>query len=249
MMKKIILTLSGSLILTASTLLFADDKEWSYSGDSGPEKWASLSPDYALCGNGKNQSPVNIDPKKTFKGQTRGIKFNYGFLIADSIKNTGKMIQVDVRGGNIQVDDSKFELKHLNFHIPSEHKIGDQHFPLEIQFVHQAENNEMATVSMMIIPGRQSRLLSKLIPEIPKAGESKRLSANTLRSIEMQKKIGSYFRYNGSMTTPPCSEGVRWFVMKNNQSMSKEQYQQLKDAMQADNNRAVQALNARMVLE
>lgn len=239
-----------SLLLLQPLSLSAEDSKWSYSGDTGPEKWASLSAENSLCGGGKNQSPVNIDPAKTFNGQTKGIKFNYGLILADSIKNTGNMIQVEVGGGtNIKVDDIEFELKHLNFHIPSENKIGDQHFPLEIQFVHESKNQELATVSMMVVPGRQSRMLDKLLPKIPEAGKSKRLAAKALRSIEMQKKIGSYYRYNGSMTTPPCSEGVRWFVMKQNQSMSKAQYQQLKDAIKVDNNRPVQALNARMIME
>ena len=248
-MKKTIPSLLTALALTMSAGLAAEQTNWSYAGETGPEKWASLSPENVLCSSGKNQSPVNIDPAKTFNAQTKGIKFNYGLILADSIKNTGNMIQVEAGGGNIKVDDIEFELKHLNFHIPSENKVGDQHFPLEIQFVHESENKELATVSMMVVPGRQSRFLSKLIPKIPEAGKSKRLSANSLRSIEMQKKIGSYYRYNGSMTTPPCTEGVRWFVMKQNQSMSKAQYQQLKDVIKVDNNRPVQALNARMIVE
>ncbi|KAG1651207.1 Carbonic anhydrase [Nymphon striatum] len=214
----------------------------------------SLSPDNALCNSGKNQSPVNIDPAKTFnaqsvRGKPWGIKFNYGLLIADSIKNTGNLVQVEARGGNIQVDGIEFELKHLDFHIPSENTLAGQHFPLEIQFFHESKNKEQATVSMMIVPGRQSRLLSKLLPELPEVGQENRLSANTIRSIEMEKKIGSYYRYNGSLTKPPCTEGVRWFVMKQNQTMSKEQYQQLKAAISVDNNRPVQALNARMIVE
>ena len=253
-MKKIIIPLFTSLLVATSSNLSAEEAGWSYSGETAPEHWANLSPENALCGSGKNQSPVNIDPTKTFNAQSVagkewGIKFNYGFLIADSIKNTGNMIQVEARGGNIKVDDIEFELKRLDFHIPSENKIGDQHFPLEIQFVHESKNQELATVSMMIVPGGQSRLLSKLLPELPQAGESNRLSANTTRSLEMQKKIGSYYRYNGSMTAPPCKEGVRWFVMKQTQTMSKEQYQQLKAAIPVDNNRPVQDLNARMIVE
>lgn len=248
-MKKTIMPLFTSLLIAISANLSAEDSKWSYSGDTGPEHWASLSPDNTLCGAGKNQSPVNIDPAKSYNAQTKGIKFNYGLLIADSIKNTGNLIQVNARGGNIKVDDVEFELKHMDFHIPSENKIADQHFPLEIQFVHESKNKELATVSMMIVPGRQSRILSKLLPEMPEAGKSKRLSANTLRSIEMEKKIGSYYRYNGSLTKPPCTEGVRWFVMKQNQTMSKEQYEQIKAVIKVDNNRPVQALNARMIVE
>ena len=234
-----------------TTTLSAEDAKWSYSGETGPEKWAELSEDYALCNSGKNQSPVNIDLKATASADKKGIKFNYGLIIPDSIVNNGKFIQADVSmGTDITVDDIEFELKSLQFHMPSENTVDSQHFPLEVQFVHESKKKELAYVSMMFIPGRQNRLLSKILEELPaEVGKEEHLSGNSLRSIEMKKKLDSYYRYNGSITTPPCSEGVRWFIMKQNQSLSKEQYSAFKAAMKVDNNRPVQPLNARIIME
>jgi carbonic anhydrase len=250
-MKKHIQKIIILLASVIATSLSAEDAKWSYSGETGPENWAEISEDYALCKTGKNQSPVNIDLKATASADKKGIKFNYGLIIPDSIVNNGKFIQADVSmGTDITVDDIEFELKSLQFHMPSENTVDGQHFPMEVQFVHESKKKELAYVSMMFIPGRQNRLLSKILEELPaEVGKEEHLSGNSLRSIEMRKKLDSYYRYNGSMTTPPCSEGVRWFIMKQNQSLSKEQYAAFKAAMKEDNNRPVQPLNARIIME
>ena len=251
-MKKIILPIFASLIFVTSAVLSADTGQWSYSGNkTGPENWASLSPDYALCGSGKNQSPVNIDLKKTVNTQNRGIKFNYGLIVPELIKNTGKNIQVDVSGGaNIKVDGIVFELKNLTFHMPSEHTVNNTHFPMEIQFTHESKGKALAVVSMMVVPGKADRTLSKLLKHLPmNAGESKPLPANALRSVEMKKKLGNYHQYGGSTTTPPCTEGVRWFIMKDPLSISNNQQQAFKNAIKQNNNRPIQDLNARMIIE
>ena len=213
-MKKHIQKIIILLASVIATSLSAEDAKWSYSGETGPEHWGELSEDYALCKTGKNQSPVNIDLKATASADKKGIKFNYGLIIPDSIVNNGKFIQADVSmGTDITVDDIEFELKSLQFHMPSENTIDGQHYPMEVQFVHESKKKELAYISMMFIPGRQNRLLSKILEELPaEVGKEEHLSGNSLRSIEMKKKLDSYYRYNGSMTAPPCSEGVRWFI-------------------------------------
>ena len=250
-MKNSIQKIFTLLLIVLATSLTAEQAKWSYSGETGPDHWAELSEDYALCKSGRNQSPVNIDLKSTVSAEKGGIKFNYGLIIPDRVVNTGNHIQVDVSmGTDITVDGIEFELKHLKFHMPSENTLNDQHFPMEIQFVHESKKKELAYISMMVVPGRQNRLLNKILEELPaKVGKSERLSANALKSIEMKKKFDSYYRYNGSLTSPPCTEGVRWFIMKQNQSFSKEQYKAFEAAMKQDNNRPVQALNARIILE
>jgi len=204
-----------------------------------------------LCASGKNQSPINIDTKKTLNVETKGVKFNYGLIKPQSFKNTGELLQVNVdKGSNIKVDEIEFELQSLNFHIPSEHTLNEKHFPMEIQFIHKSKDNQLATVSMMVVPGRPDRTLRKLLQQLPQnSGESTQLVANALRNIEMKKKFANYYRYSGSDTSPSCTEGVRWFIMKNNLTFSAEQYQMFKKALGQDNNRPVQALNARMITE
>jgi len=225
--------------------------EWSYTGDNGPDKWSSIAPENSLCQSGKNQSPVNIDTKKIANFEPNGIKFNYGMTLSETITNTGNLIQVNTRGwAKINVDEIEFKLKRIEFHIPSEHTIDGEHFPLELQFVHESEDKQIAVVSRMAAPGRPDRALRKIFENLPmEAGKTEKLAGNVLKNIEMKRKYGNYYRYNGSLTSPPCSEGVRWFVMKDLMSFSKEQYDLLKKAVEQDNNRPVQILNARMILE
>ena len=245
---------STTLLLGIVSSLFAGvatAAEWSYADATGPDKWASLSPDYGLCGSGKNQSPIDIDSKKMIATQVSGIKFNYGMISPNSITNTGNLIQVEISGDtNIKTDDIEFALKRLEFHIPSEHTIDGEHFPMELQFIHESKDNQIAIVSRMVVPGRPDRTLRKLFENLPmQAGQSERLTANALRSIEVKKKFGNYFRYNGSTTTPPCTEGVRWYLMNPPMTFSKEQYEKLKAAVKQDNNRPIQKLNARVILK
>jgi len=248
-MSKTIVYLAG--IICGLSCSVTSAAEWAYKETKGPEKWADLAPEYSICGSGKNQSPINIDTKKAINIEAAGIKFNYGLTLPETITNTGNLIQVNTRGwAKLNVDDIEFKLQHLEFHIPSEHTIDGKHFPMEIQFIHESEGGQTAIVSRMAIPGRPDRALRKLFEKLPmQAGETEKLSGNALRNIEMKMKVSNYFYYNGSMTTPPCSEGVRWYLMKAPMTFSKEQYNQLKSAVEQDNNRPVQTLNARMILE
>ncbi len=208
-----------------------------------------------LCTSGKNQSPVNIDSTKatTIMNRLRmGLKFNYGKLIPEDIVNTGNGLRLHVgEGANIQIDGKTFALKYLDFHMPSENTVNKKHFPMEIEFYHEGDDKQPAAiVSMMVIPGKADRTLRKLLKQLPdKKGEAKPLAANTLKSLEMKKKLANYYRYSGSVTTAPCTEGVRWFILKQPLSLSDEQQQAFKAAIGKDNNRPVQPLNARQILE
>lgn len=204
-----------------------------------------------LCDSGKNQSPVNIDSKKTSTNKSIGIKFNYDLTLPETITNTGHLIQVKTRGwAKIKVEGVEFVLKRLDFHIPSEHTIDGKHYPMEVQFVHKSADNQLAVVSRMAVPGRPDRTLRKLLENLPmQAGQTEKLAPNALKNIEMKKKYGNYYRYNGSTTASPCEEGVRWYILKTPMSFSKEQYEKLKSAVKEDNNRKIQDLNARIILQ
>ncbi|MCK5917770.1 MAG: carbonic anhydrase family protein [Cocleimonas sp.] len=249
-MKNILLPLIATLIISAPVTLAAKEGGWSYSGNSAPKDWASLSSDYALC-NGKNQSPVNISPNEASNSIKRALKFNYGRLDPLKITNTGKQLQIDVASGaGIKIDGIDFALKHLSFHIPSEHTYDNKHFPMEIQFAHQSKDGQLAYVSLVVATGKSSRTLRKLQQQLPmNAGESKKLAVNALRNFEKKKKVRNYYRYSGSLTSPPCHEGVRWFIMNQPLKISKAHFQQFRQAIKQDNNRPVQALNARIILK
>ncbi len=243
------------LIVSFSLIAPASATDWAYTGDdAGPDKWAELDPANALCASGKNQSPVNIDTTKTLSGKLPGLKFNYGLLKPAAMRNTGKGLELTLEpGASIRIDGLEFGLKRIDFHIPSEHTVNGQHFPMEIQFIHESAGStakQLANVSMMAIPGKPDRTLRKLVQYLPLApGESKPLADNALRNLEMKRKLANYYRYDGSITTPPCTEGVRWFIMKQPLTQSKAQYQAFRESIKEDNNRPVQDLIARRILE
>lgn len=242
--------------LTAGFSAIADEanktpNQWSYTGNTGPQHWAELSPENVLCGAGKNQSPINIKSNKTGNYKQPAIKLNYNLIVADEIKNTGQTVQVDMRSGGVMtLDGEKFELKRFQFHTPSENTFNGKHLPIEVQFIHENDKGELAVLAMLFVPGKPDATLNRLWKDLPmKAGESARLDSNALKTIESESSFSNYYRFNGSLTTPPCTEGVRWVIMQTPMSVSKEQLQTLQAALKDNNNRPVQPLNARMVLE
>jgi len=242
-MIKIILPIVTALAMSMPVVLHAENSNKSYNGNTAP--------DHTVCHSGKNQSPLNIDAKTALNSRKRGLKFNYGTLNSKRIYNTGQQLKIDVvAGASIKVDGIEFELKHLSFHLQSEHTYNNQHFPMEIQFHHQSKDNQLAIVSLMVAIGKSSRTLAKLQQQLPMhAGESKQLAPNALRNLEKKQKVANYYRYSGSLTSPPCTEGVRWFIMNKPLKILKQHYQQFRQAIKQDNNRPIQNLNARVVLK
>lgn len=223
---------------------------WSYSGSEGPEYWGDLSTDFSTCKTGSNQSPVDIKGN-LLDAKLPPIDFKYNMLTPNTIVNNGHTVQVNMwSGGEITVDGIKFKLKQFHFHTPSENKINGQSFPLEAHFVHLSENNEIAVVAMLYIPGADDPTLRNLWENLPmNTGDSIKLKSKTLKSLELEDKLANYYRFNGSLTTPPCTEGVRWIVMKQPFSVSKAQVDKLQLALKQANNRPVQPLNARVIVE
>ncbi|MCU7837258.1 MAG: carbonic anhydrase family protein [gamma proteobacterium symbiont of Taylorina sp.] len=222
--------------------------KWSYSGATGPSHWGDLSPEYNTCKQGKNQSPVDIST--SIPGKLDGIKMDYSLLVAENIINNGHTIQVNIRsGGTIKVDDKQFSLKQFHFHTPGENRVNGKSYPLEVHFVHVSDDNELAVVALLYQPGMTNRTLEPLLKKIPmNAGESKRLGAKDVELFERSKTIKNYARYNGSLTTPPCTEGVRWIVMRAMPSISRQQLDVFQRALKHPNNRPVQPLNARIII-
>jgi len=251
MMKKIITT-ALSLLFVSSTSLFAEVSNkaahWSYSGTTGAEHWGDLSPHFSTCKTGKNQSPINID-NHVVEANLAPIQFKYNMLTADKIVNTGHSIQVNLwSGGSIRVDNQVFALKQFHFHTPSENTINGKHAPLEAHFVHLNKAGDIAVVAMLFEPGASDRTLATLVQSMPtESGQSNKLDSNALKNMEGEFKSTDYFRFNGSLTTPPCTEGVRWIVMRKPMSISDSQLLAFQNALKQPNNRPVQALNARIV--
>ena len=167
------------------------------------------------------------------------------------IINNGHTIQVNYApGSHIMVDGISFELKQFHFHNPSENHIDSKSYPLEGHLVHADADGNLAVVALMFKEGAENSVLSGIWKHMPKeAGGKASVSGGTVNADDLLPENRDYYRFYGSLATPPCSEGVRWLVMKNMATVSKEQVEAFHHVMHHDNNRPVQPTNARPVLK
>lgn len=236
-MKKQISALFVTLALSNTALAF----EWGYEKHNGPEHWGKVANE---CAMGKNQSPIDI--AQPVEAEMKALELNYAGQ-AVSVINNGHTLQAGVSGNNfLNVDGKSFELKQFHFHTPSENVIRGKQYPLEAHFVHADSEGNLAVVAVMYDTGKQNPLLSELTAKMPTVGEQVTLS-HAFDVAALLPKQQDYYRFNGSLTTPPCSEGVRWFVLKQASELSSSQTEQLMSVM-GHNNRPLQPLNARTVL-
>lgn len=221
---------------------------WSYSGKSGPENWGRLSKDYELCLQGVGQSPIDIGGSGFDGATVAPIDFDYR-LSPVEVANNGHTIQVGYApGSGITVRGKRFELLQFHFHSPSEHAVGGRSAPMEVHLVHKSADGELAVVGVMMQEGDENMALSEFWNLMPyQAGESKRDKRVLINARDLLPRDTGYYRYMGSLTTPPCSEGVHWHVMAEPVSVSAEQIQQFAKLI-GDNARPVQPVNRRLVL-
>jgi carbonic anhydrase len=222
---------------------------WGYEGATSPANWGKLSSKFSLCEAGRNQSPVDV--KDVVDADLLPITFNYHMLSPADIVNNGHTIQVNLwSGGEITLDGEVFKLKQFHFHTPSENTINGRQFPFEAHLVHLNKKNEIAVVAIMFELGEDDELLAALWNDIPlKVGTHHKLHIKALKNMEFENELTRYYRFNGSLTTPPCTEGVHWVVMKATRHISKAQLSTFQKALTHPNNRPVQPLNARIIVE
>lgn len=220
---------------------------WTYEGKEGPENWAKLSPEYAACDAGRNQSPVDIE--EAIHAVLKPIR-NIQKFPAKDIVNNGHTVQINFKEGNMLVlDNAAFQMKQVNFHAPSENKVHGKSYPLEAHFVHVDSKGNMTVIGVMFKEGKENAGLAKLWPQMPnEEGAPIPLKARVIPT-ELMPENRSYYRFSGSLTTPPCTEGVRWIILKTPVTASKEQIELFERATHHHNNRPVQALNGRVILE
>ncbi|MBD3823425.1 MAG: carbonic anhydrase family protein [Epsilonproteobacteria bacterium] len=251
-MKKSNLLVSSLCALALSTSLYAGHgAHWGYTGHEGPEHWGDLAEAYSMCKMGKSQSPINITKEVSVSTKDLdAIKFGYTTGSVDVINN-GHTIQVNIaNGSSITVDGKTYALKQFHFHTPSENNIEGKSFPLEAHFVHAAEDGSLAVVGLMFEEGKENEVLKSVWEKMPHKADGKAplaLSAETLNKLLPTAK--DYYLFNGSLTTPPCSEGVKWMVLKNYSHISKAQVEEFLHVMHHHNNRPIQPVNARKVIK
>ncbi|MDG3086195.1 carbonic anhydrase [Vibrio hannami] len=236
MNKTIIATLLAGLVSFT-----AQASEWGYGDHNGPEDWGKIS---QTCALGRNQSPINITD--AVAGDMQDLSISYSGKVT-GLKNNGHTLQAIVEGHNVlNVDGHEFELKQFHFHTPSENLIKSKQYPLEAHFVHADKDGNLAVVAVMFEVNSENAEIAKLSADLPEEGNTVTLK-EAFNIADLLPSYESYYRFNGSLTTPPCSEGVRWFVLNETKSISATQEKAL-NKMMGNNNRPVQDIWARRVM-
>ena len=220
---------------------------WDYSPSHGPSHWGQLSPEFAACINGHHQSPVDIrNPQKT---DLPPIDFDYKPSPLDIIDN-GHTIMINYAPGSfISVGGKKYELKQFHFHRPSEEKIDGKGFEMSLHLVHADQEGKLAVVTVLLQRGEDNSLVRELWKDLP-AEKDKEEHLNNIQ-IDADALLPTdhgYYTFPGSLTTPPCSEGVTWFVLKHPATISAEEIKRFSQ-LYRDNARPTQPLYDRVVLE
>jgi carbonic anhydrase len=247
-MKKFHATLFTLLLfglLSAAPALAAG--HWGYSGEAGPDNWYKVAPEFALCKEGKNQTPIDIVPQYQTNLPPLRLSYTHG---GESLLNNGHSIQVKFPASNsLTVGERTFTLLQAHFHSPSENLLNGKSYPMEAHFVHQDDKGNLAVLAVFYQEGQGNPGIASLWQVMPqKVEESVQLPGGGFNAGAILPAKLDYIYFNGSLTTPPCSEGVRWYALKTVQTVSKEQIEKFTKLIGA-NNRPLQPVNARPVLE
>ena len=219
---------------------------WGYVGESGPKHWGELSEDYTACGLGKNQSPINIETDGAVPAKLGPLVLDYRGKTTEVINN-GHTIQLAVEpGSTLRVEGHEYQLLQFHFHSSSEHSIDGEVFPLELHFVHQNSAGELAVVGVLFRLGEENERIKRIGEAAPREAGSAPLAIK-LTDILPVTEVADYYRYNGSLTTPPCTEGLRWYVYPSIATVSSQQIAEYIELIGYDA-RGIQPHNARMVL-
>ena len=190
---------------------FAADAHWSYEGADGPDKWADLDSANRVCSVGSQQSPVDIG--ETVKAQLTPLKMGWARR-ADTIVNNGHTIQVNFGDGSkLTAPGGDYKLVQFHFHRPSEHLINGKTYPMEVHFVHASASGGLAVVGVLMETGKANAVFNKIVTTMPaKEGPATKADA-AINPNGLLPAKRTYYRYSGSLTTPPCSETVDWLLL------------------------------------
>lgn len=202
-------------VLLVSFNLLAGDKghHWSYRGPQGPDHWGEIAPAFAACKAGRKQSPIDLSGAQRGPASAEPLQFKYK-PSAYRIIDNGHTIQANFDpGSRVIVRGQEYELLQIHFHAKSEHTVDQKHFPLELHLVHKDADGRLAVVGVFFKQGQHNPVLETLFRNLPpKPGAEFAVRGVTLDVSELLPQDRTYFHYTGSLTTPPCSEGVNWNV-------------------------------------
>ncbi len=228
---------------------------WGYGAEDGPAAWPKLSPEWRVCGSGRSQSPIDLVPTRADTGEA-AISLDYrpaslriarkGYVT--EVLNNGHTIQVDVEeDSELRTAGRRYQLLQYHFHAPSEHAVAGRRFPMEMHLVHRSDDGELAVVGVLIEEGAMNPAARKIWENLPaQEGERAHYENLEIDPSDLIPPQHRWYHYRGSLTTPPCTEGVEWFVIADPISLSKEQIRNF-TALYSGNARPLQPRNAREI--
>lgn len=237
----------AALILTTTPLLAAGPgSHWDYTGHQGPAHWGDIDKGYAECKLGKEQSPINI--QGAVKTKMPDIQFDY----KDSplkVINNGHTVQVGFdKGSSIEVGGKRYDLLQTHFHAPSEELVNGKAYDMVWHLVHKSADGKLAVVGVLVKQGKPNEMIGRIAANLPKEQNQEHAVKHTVSAAALLPAKRGYYHFMGSLTTPPCSEGVSWYVLREPIEASAEQIKKF-SALFGVNARPAQPLNARVVKE
>jgi carbonic anhydrase len=265
------------LLILASNGLFAAANQhadtghtphWGYTGGTGPEEWKNLSDEYVLCGSGRRQSPVDI--WNEVPADLYPLRFQYqpipllvlnnGHTLQANYNTAGRAETVDIGGkaypvqsepvysSTLMMGDVPYKLLQFHFHTPSEHARNGQRYAMEVHLVHKSADGNLAVLGILLRQGRENPTLQKLLDHVSSdIGKVNSAQGVTINAADLLPADREVFHYSGSLTTPPCSENVNWFVMKTPVDVSDTQVKRFEKLI-GKNARPLQGMHWRLML-
>jgi len=237
-----------ALTLTAwATQAAGKGPHWEYAGHhGGPKQWAELDASFEACAKGLRQSPIDI--RGAVKADLPALAFQYG-EVEPTIVNNGHTIQVNLpTGQRLKVGDQTYELLQFHFHTPSEEQVAGKHAAMVAHFVHRNAQGALGVVGVLIQPGKSNAAYAPVFEHLPRSGEKIMVDDLKLDLPALLPARKGYYAFEGSLTTPPCSEGVSWMVLKDPVTLGADQIKAFRRIFNA-NARPIQATNGRIIQE
>ena len=220
---------------------------WDYLGVENPSHWGLLSEEYKTCETGNRQSPINITMVHHGEHHQK-LVFHYRTSQLHEMNN-GHTIQVShVSGCRVDLNDRKYKLRQFHFHSPSEHHIEGKTFPMEMHLVHQDNSGHVLVIAVLMETDASQPVLSKLWKWLPEQKEKEVSIPLELSLTDILPQDTSHYTYSGSLTTPPCTEGVQWIVLKKLMHVTKQDVDQFVQII-GQNARPIQPLRDRHIDE
>ena len=221
-------------------------EDWGYWGPGAPNNWGDLSPEFALCATGTRQSPIDL-VDWTEDSSAPALSFNYTGSPTE-VSHNGKVAHVEYGEGNtLAVGERRYELVSMHIHVHAEHQLDGQLFPAEMHLVHRKEGGFLGVVGQLYRLGEPDPVVQALIDAYPEPGQVSH-SVSGLNAAGFVPSDGGYYHYDGSLTTPPCTEGVDWYVLRQVRTISQEQVNRIAALHNGFNHRPIQARNGRNLI-